>query len=222
VKFDKDYYENGVQLGISGYSNYRWLPDLTIPMCKKIVDYLEIAPHHRILDFGCAKGYIVKGFDKLNYHCVGVDISEYAIAHCDTAIKDKVGLYKGEETCFFKDGKKFDFVIAKDVFEHIPVHSLTEILGILHDVSKKILCIVPLGRDGRYIIPEYEYDITHIIREDITWWKNLFCKNDFKIESASYRVPGIKDNWAHYPKGNAFIVASTLPCRCPRAGCKCC
>ena len=36
IKYDKDYYENGVAKGISGYENYRWIPELTYPMAYTI------------------------------------------------------------------------------------------------------------------------------------------------------------------------------------------
>ena len=58
--FDEDYFERGVQLGISGYTNYRWIPELTLPLCETMARYLGISKDDRILDFGCAKGYIVR------------------------------------------------------------------------------------------------------------------------------------------------------------------
>jgi len=66
IKFNEDYYERGVELGISGYSNYRWMPELTIPMCHEMINILNIKDDETILDFGCAKGYVVKGFRLLH------------------------------------------------------------------------------------------------------------------------------------------------------------
>ena len=39
--FDEDYYERGAETGKSLYSHYRWMPELTIPMCHHIAKYLE-------------------------------------------------------------------------------------------------------------------------------------------------------------------------------------
>ena len=40
--FDEDYYERGAETGKSLYSHYRWMPELTIPMCHHIAKYLEL------------------------------------------------------------------------------------------------------------------------------------------------------------------------------------
>ena len=74
-KYDEDYYENGVQLGISGYANYRWMPSLTIPMAERMIEYLAIKETDKILDFGCAKGFLVKAFTDLGYKCEGVTLA---------------------------------------------------------------------------------------------------------------------------------------------------
>ena len=38
----------------------------------------------------------------------------------------------------------------------------------------------------KYIIPSYEKDITHIIREDMSWWLERFKKAGFKHKISSY------------------------------------
>lgn len=203
-QFNEDYYERGVQLGISGYSDYRWLPDLTIPMCQNIIQYLNIKKDHTILDFGCAKGYTVKALNDLGYNCLGTDISEYAISRAPASVKDKLVLYDEEHRMF--QSMHFDFVIAKDVFEHIKPEDLEGILSVLSAISSTIFCVIPLGENGKYVVPEYEGDITHVVREGMEWWRRFFQKNGLEVRSSVYRVPGVKDNWSHYKKGNGFFV----------------
>ena len=118
--YDEDYFERGVELGISGYSNYRWIPELTIPMCARIVEYLTISDEDIILDYGCAKGYLVKAFRLLHKRCFGYDASEYALSQVDADTKQ----YISDD---LKILGNFDIVIAKDVLEHID-----EILGLNH------------------------------------------------------------------------------------------
>ena len=31
-------------------------------------------------------------------------------------------------------------------------------------------------------------------------------KNGFSVTKSDFLVPGIKDNWSHYPLGNGFLV----------------
>tara|TARA_A100001515_G_scaffold136072_2_gene127480 strand:+ start:3981 stop:4601 length:621 start_codon:yes stop_codon:yes gene_type:complete len=203
-KYNEDYYERGVQLGISGYTNYRWMPDLTIPMCKRLIEYLDLPRVESILDFGCAKGYMVKGFQELGYRCDGTDISEYAIEQAPAEIKDRLFLYS-KENLF---GRWYNTVIAKDVFEHIEPTALSDILLQLTTVTDRIFCAVPLGDGEKYIVPEYEGDITHVIREPKCWWTEHFRRSGWKTQYFSFLMDGIKDNWSHYPKGNGFFILS--------------
>lgn len=51
IKYDKDYYENGVAKGISGYENYRWIPELTYPMAYSICKSLKIKKSDKVLEY---------------------------------------------------------------------------------------------------------------------------------------------------------------------------
>jgi len=201
-KYDEDYYENGVQLGISGYANYRWMPKLTIPMAKTIIEYLAIDKGDRVLDFGCAKGYLVKAFSELGYQCEGTDISTYALSKAPEEVRSKLFEYSGVNLL----GKFYDAVIAKDVFEHIEPNSLSGILHTLQKASKSLFVVVPLGDGEKYIVPEYESDITHVIRENKDWWIKFFQSSGYKVHYYSYLMDGLKDNWSHYPEGNGFFI----------------
>ncbi len=203
-KYDEDYYENGVQLGISGYANYRWMPSLTIPMAERMIEYLAIKETDKILDFGCAKGFLVKAFTDLGYKCEGVDISTYALDKAPEEVRSKLFEYN-EDNLF---GKFYDTVIAKDVFEHIQPEALSEILTSLQKISDRLFCVVPLGDGEKYIVPEYESDITHIIREPKDWWIDFFRLNGYSVQYFSYLMDGLKDNWSHYKQGNGFFILS--------------
>jgi len=203
-KYNEDYYENGVQLGISGYANYRWMPNLTIPMAETIIEYLAIKKTDKLLDFGCAKGFLVKAFTELGYKCEGVDISEYALEKAPPEIRQKLFIYN--KTNLF--GKFYDTVIAKDVFEHIEHATLSGILYDLQKISDRVFCVVPLGDGKKYIVPEYESDITHVIRQPKEWWIDFFELNGYKVQYFSYLMDGLKDNWSHYKKGNGFFILS--------------
>jgi SAM-dependent methyltransferase len=198
--YDRDYYECGVESGKSCYNNYRWIPELTIPMCFRMIEYLKISEGNKILDFGCAKGFSVKAFRLLNRECWGYDISEYAINSAPSEITDFLSSDLGSFDV------TFDWVIAKDVLEHISYEQIDDILLQLFLKSKNIFAVVPLGDGHRYNVPAYELDKTHVIRENKSWWIEKFIKAGFNNVSFSYRVPGIKENWKHYKDGNGFFT----------------
>ena len=198
--YDEDYYERGIQTGKSCYTNFRWMPELTIPMIMTIIDYMGIERNESVLDYGCAKGYGVKAFNMLGRDGYGYDISEYALNNCPKEIKHKI--IDGSSTLF---GKEFDYCIAKDVFEHMNMIDLEVLLSEIK-VNKKILVIVPLGDNGVYRVPAYALDKTHINAENELWWDDLFIEAKFKVVDFNHLLPGVKDNWNTYPKGNGFFL----------------
>ena len=199
--FNEDYFERGLECGISCYQNYRWIPELTIPMAMTIIDYLKLKPEHTILDFGCAKGYLVKALRLLKRQAWGYDISQYAISRCDPDVRDY---------CFL-DGeigprpRSFDFIIAKDVFEHIEANGLGLVLSGLN--SEKLFAVIPLGDGKVYRAPVNNCDRTHRICADEHWWIDAFEKGGWQIEDFRFKIEGIKDHYYEkFPEAHGFFL----------------
>lgn len=199
--YDAEYFLHGRASGKSLYDDYRWLPELTIPMCQAICEYLNIYEDEPILDFGCARGYSVKAFRQLGFTAYGEDISEWALMNCDPEIAAYVGNTKWPD---------IDWIIAKDVLEHIPQVADT-INSLLDRARLGVFAVVPLSLvDGQpYVVPEYEQDVTHIHRLSLATWLRFFLRPGWEV-TASYAVPGIKENYAQHAYGNGFITARRL------------
>jgi SAM-dependent methyltransferase len=203
-KFDEEYFEYGIQSGKSLYSNYRWIPELTIPMAHNIIKNLEISTKDRVLDFGCAKGYLVKAMRLLDINCWGYDISEYAVHQVPREI---------EEFVFYTDVWKnyhiWDWIICKDVLEHVPYNQIKSVIFNLCQHTKNLFIVVPLSSDGlSYNEPIYEHDITHIIRENIQWWIDQFQnsqENNVEHILFSTEFHGVKDHWKK-KSANGFLT----------------
>jgi len=200
--YNEDYYERGVETGISLYTNYRWIPELTIPLCAVLIEKLSIREDDKILDFGCAKGFYVKGFRLLHRDAYGVDISRYAIGEAPNDVKPFVKCISGvEEIRGF-----YDWVIAKDVFEHVPYEDIAGTVTILRSICSRMFCIIPLGDGDRFIIPVSEGDKSHIIKEDIDWWSDLFYSCGFESVRSTYHMDHVKANYKKWEKGHGFFL----------------
>jgi len=203
--YDEDYFERGKLVGKSCYMNYRWLPDLTIPFCKRIIEELRISEDDKILDFGCAKGYLVKAFRLLGIDAYGADISEYAIKSAPSDIRNFLFLI--DENCCNLNSY-YDWIIAKDTLEHITYENIDNILLKLRSLCKKMFCIIPLGDGEKYIEYDNNLDITHFIKESLEWWIEKFEKSDFIVEKSCYDVKGMKQRYDSRRKGHGFFVLS--------------
>lgn len=204
--FDADYFLRGPETGKSLYSNYTWKESLTIPMVQRMIDHLGIDLDDTILDFGCARGYTVKAFRGLGFEAYGVDVSEWAIANADDEVKPFLFRTESRRILGGKIGP-LDWIIAKDVLEHIPQCADT-INDLMDAAGKGVFAVVPLSpADGSpYVVPDYEKDCTHVHRLTLATWARMFMRPGWTVE-CSYSVQGIKQNYAEWKDGNGFIVA---------------
>ena len=80
-RYDFDYFDGKREYGYGGFRyDGRWLP-----VAKDIIKHFNLKSGDRVLDIGCAKGFLVKDLmlacPGLNVY--GLDISYYALMHCE-------------------------------------------------------------------------------------------------------------------------------------------
>lgn len=203
--YDEEYYERGVESGKSLYERYRWLENLTVPMCKAIAEHCEFSTEDRILDFGCAKGFVVKALRILGYNrSFGCDISTYALQNADP----DVAFLLGPPEELLAPTMQYEWIIAKDVLEH--VDNLRGTVASLMQFAKiGMFVVVPLAYGKTYAVPEYEKDVTHLHRLHLPEWAEMFMHPGWSVE-ARYRLPGVKDNYAAWERGNGFLTCRRL------------
>ena len=205
--FDENYYERGAETGKSLYSHYRWMPELTIPMCHHIAKYTELTPEQKLLDFGCAKGFTVKALRLLGYKAFGVDVSEYAVSQIEEKTRKWCGVIQPQDALVCAPGG-YDWILCKDILEHIPYDKIDEQLNVLYMGGKKLMAMIPLGDGKKYIIDSYELDKSHFIRENIEWWGYKFESAGWRIDMATHDMGPFKKNWQFAPEGNALFMLS--------------
>lgn len=187
-KYGEDYYIYGRIKGLSNYTNYRWMPERTVPACKKVMQYLGARPGESIVDIGAALGFYVRAFRELGLRAFGVDISEWALTNSDPLIREFMSRKLPK--------RAFDWAHLKDLAEHLPVGQLVRLVETLDQrISKGMLFIVPLAvkNGGSYVREEDEWDSTHIIRWTLHEWL-CFMEDHapgFNV-NASYDIHGIK------------------------------
>lgn len=202
--YDADYFLRGRETGKSLYTDYRWIPELTIPMAEAIVAHLGAKKPASFLDWGCARGFLVKALRTLGYDAVGYDPSQWAVDNCHPDVKGVVSTTR--------DKYRYDWAIAKDVLEHVHQDHLHDAIADLVDSTRRgVFIVVPLSPafGHPYVVPEYEQDKTHQIRMSLTGWLQHIrdVTGDKKNIDYAYRVPGVKDNYHEkYPTGNGFFT----------------
>jgi ubiquinone/menaquinone biosynthesis C-methylase UbiE len=89
-EYGERYFDGPREYGYGGYRyDGRW-----IPVAEDIVKHFELKAGDRILDVGCAKGFLVKDMLKVcpGLEAFGLDISEYALMHCEPEVVGRLHL----------------------------------------------------------------------------------------------------------------------------------
>jgi cyclopropane fatty-acyl-phospholipid synthase-like methyltransferase len=89
-QYGKDYFDGGREYGYGGYRyDGRW-----IPVAEDIVRHFGLKAGDRMLDIGCAKGFLVKDIMKVcpGLEAFGVDVSEYALLNCEPEVVGRLHL----------------------------------------------------------------------------------------------------------------------------------
>ncbi len=97
-QFGEMYFDGPREYGYGGYRyDGRW-----VPVARDIVQRFALKPGMRVLDIGCAKGFLVKdlmlacpGLDAF-----GLDVSAYALMHCEPETVGRLHLGTAENLPF--------------------------------------------------------------------------------------------------------------------------
>ena len=95
-EFGRDYFDGPREYGYGGYRyDGRWKP-----VARDIVAHFGLKPGDRVLDIGCAKGFLVKDLLSIGIDAYGVDVSEYALRNCEPEVVGRLHLGNAERLPF--------------------------------------------------------------------------------------------------------------------------
>ena len=106
--FGQEYFDGPREYGYGGYKyDGRWLP-----VAEDIIAHFNLKPGQKVLDVGCAKGFLVKDLMKAcpGLEVFGLDISEYAVKNCEPEVVGRLHLGDARKLPF-PDGS-FDCVLS--------------------------------------------------------------------------------------------------------------
>lgn len=117
LQFGFEYFDGPREQGYGGYQyDGRW-----VDVAKRLRELYDLTPRSRVLDIGCAKGFLVKDLTDLipGIDVVGIDVSDYALENCHEEVRGR--LMKGScDNLPFEDDS-FDLVLAINT-----IHNLDE------------------------------------------------------------------------------------------------
>ena len=131
-QFGEMYFDGPRDYGYGGYRyDGRWLP-----VAKDIVAHFNLKRGDRVLDVGCAKGFLVKDLMTVcpGLEVFGLDISNYALTHCEPEVVGR--LHQGSADNLPFPDHSFDAVISLNTIHNFSREGVVKALRELQRVSK--------------------------------------------------------------------------------------
>jgi ubiquinone/menaquinone biosynthesis C-methylase UbiE len=128
-QYGEMYFDGPREYGYGGYRyDGRW-----IPVAQDFVNHFGLKPGDRVLDIGCAKGFLVKDLLSVcpGLEAFGLDISEYALMKCEPEVVGR--LHLGDATKLPFPDNSFAAVISLNT-----VHNLErgELITALKEIER--------------------------------------------------------------------------------------
>ncbi len=101
-----------------GYGGYRY-DGRWVPVAEDMVKHFHLKSGDRVLDVGCAKGFLVKDLIQVcpGLEVFGLDISEYALMHCEPEVVGRLHLGDAMKLPF--PDKSFQAVISLNTIHNL-------------------------------------------------------------------------------------------------------
>lgn len=117
-----------------GYGGYYYASKYWEKTAHKIVNHYKLDNYSRILELGCAKGYLLYEIKKIipQAKLIGLDISGYACAHAKEEVKDCIMLHDIRNKLPFNENS-FDLVLAINVLSELELESC---LDAINEISR--------------------------------------------------------------------------------------
>jgi ubiquinone/menaquinone biosynthesis C-methylase UbiE len=114
-QYGQMYFDGPREYGYGGYRyDGRW-----VPVAKDIVEHFNLKPGDRVLDIGCAKGFLVKDLMTVcpGLQVFGLDISEYALMHAEPEVVGRLHLGSADKLPF--PDNSFTAVLALNTLHNL-------------------------------------------------------------------------------------------------------
>jgi len=130
-QYGREYFDGPRDVGYGGYRyDGRWAP-----VARDIIAQYDLKPGDRVLDVGCAKGFLVKDLLVEGIDAYGIDVSEYGVMNCEPEVVGRLSVGTAEKLVF--PDKSFDVVLAINVLHNLKRPELIVALREMERVARK-------------------------------------------------------------------------------------
>lgn len=133
-KFGFEYFDGD---RFSGYGGYNYNSKYWVETVKRFKEYYNLTNDAKILDVGCAKGFMIYDFKQLlpEAEIIGIDVSDYALQNAKSEIRHLLQIGNAKKLEF--EDNYFDLVISINTIHNLELQDCKLALKEISRVSKK-------------------------------------------------------------------------------------
>lgn len=177
-QFGKEFFDGD---RLYGYGGYHYHPRFWQATVKRFRDYYNLPENAKILDVGCAKGFMLYDFKQLmpRLEIAGIDISEYAITNAINEVKPFVKMGNAEDLPYPDDS--FDLVISINTVHNLPLVECKKAIAEIQRVTRKNAFIfVDAWRNDNEKQKMLKWNLTALTYMHVDKWIKLFDEVGYK------------------------------------------
>lgn len=171
-EFGKDFFDGERR---HGYGGYNYHPRFWKEVVNDFINHYKLTNNSKILDIGCAKGFMLYDFKKAlpNIKVVGIDISQYAIANALKDIKPFVKVGDAKELGMFNDAE-FDLIIAINTIHNLEKNDLKNSIKEIERIGKHAFIVLDAWHNEEEKDRMLNWNLTGRTLMHVDDWKKLF------------------------------------------------
>jgi len=178
-KFEKDFFDGDRR---NGYGGFNYNSRFWQPVVPDFQEFYNLSKNSKILDVGCAKGFMLHDFSELipGIEVQGIDISNYAIENCMPSVKDSVQVADARDLPFEDDS--FDLVISVTTIHNFDREECIKALKEIERVSKNAFITVDAYRNDIEKEAMFAWNLTAKTILHVDEWKELFDEANYSYD----------------------------------------
>lgn len=172
--YDYLYFDGPREYGYGGYEDDgRWKP-----VAENIRDHFKLKHGFRVLDIGCAKGFLVKELCNLGLNAYGVDISQYAIKCSPPEITGR--LHLGTATQLIFPNQSFDVALSINTLHNLEEEDFARAIHEMQRVAKRCYIQVDAYRTEKEKKRFLDWTLTAVTHGKPAWWRQFLANIGYK------------------------------------------
>lgn len=170
--YEKEFFDGSRK---QGYGGYNYNPRFWMQVIKDMINHYPLTKESKILDLGCAKGFMLYDFTQVlsGISVKGIDISKYAIENAKPEIKEFLNVGDIRNLSSFKD-KEFDLVISINTVHNLPLEECKQAVKEIERIGKNAFITVDAWKDKEGKERMLKWNLTAETLMSAEDWKNLF------------------------------------------------